>query len=68
MRLVPDENYCDGNPTMFRWMKGEKRVATIALYAEGLVEFDGKHEVAIECIGEDTEAIDIEGLEIHHWK
>ena len=30
---------------MFDWKVGGRVVATIALYAEGLVEFQGKHEV-----------------------
>jgi hypothetical protein len=57
IKLVPRPNY----PNTFDWKEKGHTVATIMLYPEGLVEFQGKHEVAIEGIGDD-EDISIDGL------
>ncbi len=41
-------------------------IATIALYDEGLVEFQGEHTVAIENVSLPEETIIVDGLAIKH--
>ncbi len=49
---------------MFDWKIGERVVATIAIYAEGLVEFQGEHMVAIEDVSCPEETIIVNQLAI----
>ena len=45
-------------PVYFQWTKNGKQVAHIAIYPDGLVEFQGSgNSVSIECIGTKQECV-----------
>jgi hypothetical protein len=49
----------------FEFFNGTKRVAYVTLYDDGLIEFSGIHEVAIECVGsKNKEEVIVGGLAI----
>ena len=41
----------------FDFFDGKKEVASVTIYDDGLIEFQGTHQVVIECVGTKEEEI-----------
>lgn len=66
MKLVESDCRFSDDERTFRWVKGDKVVATITMYADGLLEFstDRSGDIAVERIGCPDESVLIDQLEI----
>jgi hypothetical protein len=66
-KWVVDNRSTDGEVTLNFLNKKRNCIASITLYDEGLIEYNGEHTVAIEQIGYNEEIV-VEQLTIHKPK
>lgn len=51
MKLVPRDHAQLSSSRTFDWVIGKKKVATVTIYADGLIEFSGKGHPSIAIEG-----------------